>query len=139
MKTAFWGKILEVKTLGYQNVKLKRTDEQFTIERPTTTVNNLIFGEMYVEHVGIMTVKNMNTGDVCEVEFKKRGWNMKNAFEIEGVCMNKNKDKKFRIYGKWIDSLSIQNLDDNSSEMIWQCNPNPINYEQMYYFTHFAL
>jgi hypothetical protein len=39
---------------------------------------------------------------------------MKNAFEIEGICMNKYKEKKFRIFGKWNDSLFIQNLEDNT-------------------------
>ena len=59
MKTAFWGKSMEFKPLGYQNVRLKSTGEQFIIERPTSTVNNIIFGEMYIDHYGIMTVKNM--------------------------------------------------------------------------------
>jgi hypothetical protein len=49
-------------------------------------VNNLIFGEMYIEHCGVMTVRNMMTQDYCEITFKKRGWNGKGAFEFEGVC-----------------------------------------------------
>jgi len=44
---------------------------------------------------------------------------MKNAFEVEGFCFNSLKEKKFRIYGKWIDSLTIQNLEDKSEEVIW--------------------
>ena len=58
MKTTFWGKSLEVKPLGLQHIHLKSTDEHFTIERPTSTVQNLIFGEMYVEHIGMMKVVN---------------------------------------------------------------------------------
>lgn len=59
MKTNFWGKSLEIKPIGFQNVKLKTTNEHFTIERPSSSVNNLIFGEMYVEHSGVMTVRNV--------------------------------------------------------------------------------
>ena len=67
MKTTFWGKSMEIKPFGYQNVKLKRTNEHFTIERPSSSVNNLIFGEMYIEHFGVMTVRNLQTKEYCEV------------------------------------------------------------------------
>eukprot|EP00350_Pseudokeronopsis_sp_OXSARD2_P013576 CAMPEP_0170554092 /NCGR_PEP_ID=MMETSP0211-20121228/11961_1 /TAXON_ID=311385 /ORGANISM="Pseudokeronopsis sp., Strain OXSARD2" /LENGTH=97 /DNA_ID=CAMNT_0010862919 /DNA_START=1082 /DNA_END=1375 /DNA_ORIENTATION=- len=97
MKTAFWGKSLEVKPLGYQNIILKNTQEHFTVDRPSSTVNNIIFGEMYIDQSGPMTVRNWKTGDICEIEFKRRGWNNKNAFEVEGYCMDHNKQKKYYI------------------------------------------
>jgi hypothetical protein len=43
---------------------------------------------MYAEIVGIMTVRNHKTQETCEIEFKKRGWSGKNAFEFEGFCFN---------------------------------------------------
>jgi hypothetical protein len=101
MKTTFWGKSLEIKPFGYQHVRLKTTNEHFIIERPNSSVNNLIFGEIYVEHHGLMTSKNLKTGDVCSMDFKKRGWSGKGAYEIEGFALLKGKDKKFKIYGKW--------------------------------------
>ena len=84
MKTQFWGKSLEVKPMGLINVRLKSTNEHITIDRPNSSVNNLIFGDMYVEHYGKMVVKNFGTNDFCEIEFKKRGWSGKNAFEVDG-------------------------------------------------------
>ena len=67
---------------------------------------------MYVEHYGKMVVRNCATGDLCEVDFKKRGWSGKNAFEVEGFAFPKNqpKDKKYRMWGKWIESLDIKNM-----------------------------
>lgn len=88
MKTSFWGKSLEIKPFGYINVRLKNTGEHFIIERPNSQVNNLIFGEMYVEHSGVMYVKNVQSGEHCEIEFKKRGWGGKGAFEVEGHAIN---------------------------------------------------
>jgi hypothetical protein len=38
MKTSFWGKSLEVKATGYQNVRFKATKEHFTIDRPSSSV-----------------------------------------------------------------------------------------------------
>lgn len=91
MKTSFWGKSLEFKPLGFQHVRLKTTGEHFIIDRPSSTVNNLIFGEMYVEHQGLMIIRNLTNHESCEVEFKKRGWSGKGAFEIEGIAFNKDK------------------------------------------------
>ena len=64
---------------------------------------------MYVDHVGIMNIRNVTNGNVCTVEFRKRGWTGKGAFEVEGYAYDsiQNKDKKAKIHGKWIESLSI--------------------------------
>jgi oxysterol-binding protein-related protein 1/2 len=61
-----------------------KKSEHYIIERVNSSVNNLIFGEMYVEHHGTMIVKNLNNGDQCAVEFKKRGWSGKGMHEVEG-------------------------------------------------------
>jgi oxysterol-binding protein 1 len=60
---------------------------------------------MYVEHHGIMTIRNMLLGDVCQVEFKKRGWSGKGAYEIEGYVFNSStpKEKRAKIWGKWTE------------------------------------
>lgn len=70
--------------IGLQHVYLKSSDEHFTIERPNTHVKNLIFGTMYVEHVGPMTVTNYKTGEVCILDFKAEGWGGKNKQYCEG-------------------------------------------------------
>ena len=46
---------------------------------------------MYAEISGIMVVRNINTLESCEIEFKKRGWGGKNAYEFEGLCYNSSK------------------------------------------------
>jgi hypothetical protein len=60
---------------------------------------------MYVEHVGVMNVKNLTRNEVCMVEFKKRGWSGKGAHEVEGyaISMNNPKDKRATIRGRWTD------------------------------------
>jgi hypothetical protein len=60
---------------------------------------------MYVEHTGVMTVRNLTRKERCQVEFKKRGWSGKGACEIDGQCFSDDnpKDKKGRIFGKWTD------------------------------------
>jgi hypothetical protein len=54
---------------------------------------------------------------VCTIDFKKRGWNGKNAFELEGFAFSASspKEKQGRIWGKWIESLSIQVKNSNGT------------------------
>lgn len=68
-----WTGTLQAIPIGYQHVVLKSRNEHYLIGRPVTTVNNLILGNMYIEHVGIMTVKNCSTGMICPIEFKAVG------------------------------------------------------------------
>jgi hypothetical protein len=96
---------------------------------------------MYVEHTGVMNVRNLTLKETCQVEFKKRGWNGKGACEVDGYAFAETnpKDKKGRIFGRWIDSLSIQMPGSSQEELIWKGKDNPPNYESMYYFPYFAL
>jgi hypothetical protein len=62
---------------------------------------------MYVEHIGIMTVKNITRSEICMIEFKKRGWTGKGANELEGYVFNSNypNNKRATIRGRWTDEL----------------------------------
>ena len=53
------------------------------------------------------------------MDFKKRGWSAKNAHEVEGYVYTPKKEKKFKIWGKWSESLMIQNLATGEEEKIW--------------------
>lgn len=91
MKSQFWGKSMEVKPLGLIHIILKKHGgEHYIIERPSTNVQNIIFGNMYIEHVGIMKIHNHKTGHHCEVDFKKRGWGAKDINKIEGKIFDAN-------------------------------------------------
>ena len=46
VKTRFWGKSLEFKPLGKAHVLLKRQNEHYIIDRPSTSAQNIIFGTM---------------------------------------------------------------------------------------------
>lgn len=139
MKTTFWGKSLEFKSTGFQHAKLKSTQEHFTVERPNSACCNIIFGEMYIDHYGKMTIKNQQTGDYAEIDFKKRGWSAKSAHEVEGYIYSPKKEKKFKIWGKWTESLTVKNLMTGDEEKIWVANPMPPEANRMSHFTFFTL
>jgi len=43
---------LKAEPIGLQHIVLKSTGEHYSILRPVSHVKNLIFGTMYIEHVG---------------------------------------------------------------------------------------
>ena len=61
---------LKISPTGRQMVLLKTNSEEYILTRPITTVNNLLFGSLLIEHVGIMTVTDPQTKMTCVVEFK---------------------------------------------------------------------
>lgn len=83
MKTTFKGTYLDVKPLDYQHVKLKSRKEHYIIDRPNTNVNNIIFGNMYIEHVGESMVKCLTTGISMNVIYKTAGWGDRTKHHIE--------------------------------------------------------
>ena len=112
---AFKGNSMNAKVLFPQHIKLKRTEEHFTFIRPDTHVNNVLFGTLYIEHVGEGIVRNKKTGEVCMMEFKPEGSLGRNRHEIEAyvyrneVEARQKKNEKLRLMklgGTWTDKIS---------------------------------
>ena len=52
MKAQFWGTSFEVTPIGLTHISLNKHKEKYVITRPTSTAQNLVFGNIYVEHSG---------------------------------------------------------------------------------------
>jgi hypothetical protein len=61
---------LDAIPIGFQHIILKSHNEHYAVGRPNTRVANLVFGTMYLEHVGQMTVVNCKTGMYADIDFK---------------------------------------------------------------------
>ena len=80
MKTQFWGASVEVTPLGLSHVQLNKYNEEYVVSRPSSTCHNIIFGQMYIEHSGLLHCEKIIEGNVSipeekrltiELEFKK--------------------------------------------------------------------
>jgi len=88
-----------------------------------------------------MEVQCHNTGDVALLEFTRRGWTSKGAFEVKGQVTDRSGQPKISIGGFWNDKLfarKVQDGDDpnNGRFIIWQANPRP---EAPFNLTTFAI
>ena len=134
-----WSGTLKAIPIGFQHVHLKAFDEHYLIGRPTTTVNNLLFGNMYIEHVGTMSVKNCKTNMVCPVEFKAAGWGNAGRHEVNGAVFAEegSTNQMGSFTGTWSDKINCK-IDGQESKL-WQCNPLPEKHDWQYFFTQFAM
>lgn len=98
-----WSGTLKAVPIGFQHVVLKKRNEHYLIGRPVTTVNNLLFGTMYIEHVGTMTVKNVANGMQCMNEFTAKGWGDAGKHEVKGKVTEKEGSSKSlaTLSGTW--------------------------------------
>ena len=68
MKQSFKGTKLTFTPLGCMNIRFKDNDDQFIIKRPTTNVNNIILGTMYIDTIGSMVIMNLKTGESLNIK-----------------------------------------------------------------------
>lgn len=136
LSTRFTGTEIEINPSGCLSVYLKRRSEEYKWQKVTTTVHNLILGQVCVDHFGDMEVR---CGDlVCKLRLSKLSWFRPAARTVEGVILDSRGVTKLRIFGTWRDHLIVKN-DGNGEEMlIWERNSD-LKEANNFYFSSFAL
>lgn len=91
-----------------------------------------------------MEVKNWTTGEVCQLDFKPRGWKASSAYQVIGKVMDKNGRVRWSVGGRWNDKIYARftpgyedaeidkggsnkhsKHDDNKAFLVWQCHERP--------------
>ena len=119
VKTNFWGASMQISTLGMAYVYLPNHKEMYSILRPTTLIHNLIFGTLYLEHVGPMVCKRISSlgkgnqiSSLTEnqfefiVDFVKAGWTKSNRNKVEAtIPVRPESNKNWKLWGKWDEGV----------------------------------
>jgi len=98
IKSNFKGTYMRLKPLGTLHVLLKRHNELYTWKKATTDANNIIMGKIYLDHHGMISVKNSN-GEHAEIKLHKKGWFSKKSHEVEGKIFDMENNLKYTISG----------------------------------------
>ncbi|RAL58749.1 hypothetical protein DID88_003055 [Monilinia fructigena] len=134
VKSKFYGKSFDINPLGTWFLKLRPTaggpEELYTWKKVTSSVIGIITGNPVVDNYGPMEIKNWTTGEVCNVEFKARGWKASSAYHITGRVNDANGQTRFSLGGleepKSGSSNSRGNVNDPSQAfLVWEANPRP--------------
>ena len=124
---------------GPFNVKLKRTEELFTFERPKYSMHNYMIGALYLWINGDMTCTNSKTGDKLVVNFKPKGWTSKGDYQAEGKVFDAKGKAVLNVFGMWNSHLKIIDPVTKKETCIAKKHDNPENFELQYYFSAFNI
>ena len=62
-------------------------EELYTWKKVTSSVVGIITGNPTVDNYGPMEIKNWTTGEVCQLDFKARGWKASSAYQVVGKVL----------------------------------------------------
>lgn len=143
VKSKFYGKSFDINPLGTWFLKLKTIngiEELYTWKKVTTSVIGIITGSPTVENYGPMEIKNWNTGEICCLEFKSRGWKISSAYQLGGYVKDSEGKTCYSIGGRWNNKIYARltpgyeatieepkgtNSDSSKVFLVWEANPRP--------------
>ncbi|KAG0337494.1 hypothetical protein BG004_007624 [Podila humilis] len=136
-KTKFWGKSMELIPNGTIHIHFTKTNDHYTIIKPSTWMRNLVAGTKYLEHTGELKVINHTTRETAVLTFKESSFFSGTKHEIMGHVMTSSGAKKRTLQGRWSESL-MEEVAPNKLERLWQCKTPPQNHDKYYGFTDFT-
>ena len=89
-----------------------KKSEEYVFDNPKIHLANLIIGDTYIEPQGTIKIVNLDTQEVCQLEFKKRGWSTSNKDLVFGIVTDSNSEPKYHIVGKYTHSLDVIDLEN---------------------------
>uniref|UniRef100_A0A8C7X5Y7 Oxysterol-binding protein n=1 Tax=Oryzias sinensis TaxID=183150 RepID=A0A8C7X5Y7_9TELE len=137
-KNKFWGKSLEIVPVGTTHVTLPGFGDHYEWNKVTSCIHNILSGQRRIEHYGEISIKNSNS-DICQckITFIKVNYWSSRVNEVEGTITDNKGKVIHRIFGKWHEAVYCG--DPPSAKCIWRANAMPVNHEQYYGFTKFAI
>ncbi|KAF7669454.1 hypothetical protein LDENG_00186460 [Lucifuga dentata] len=137
-KNKFWGKSMEIVPVGTIHVTLPGSGDHYEWNKVTSCIHNILNGQRWIEHYGEISIKNSNS-DICQCKItfvKAKYWNS-SVNEVEGSITDHKGKVIHRLFGKWHEAVFCG--DPPSATCIWKANAMPVDYEQYYGFTKFAI
>lgn len=144
VRTKFWGRSLELVPAGTNHVWLPRRREHYSWRKVTTAVHNIVVGRMWIDHYGVLTVRNHGTGDVAEVELHPTGWRTAAPHRVDGAVHDAGRVPHYRIDGLWSSHLRSRPAGPGGDAYgpvleLWRRTPLPPDAEKAYRMPAFAL
>ena len=138
LQTKFWGRSAEFIPVGLNSVRLTATGERFIWNKVTSCLRNIVAGKKFLEHYGIMTIKNVRTRETCVLEFKESGYFTSSQNEVSGHVIDASGAKVRELTGRW-DTAFYEKQDEDSLHCLWKTNPDQPDVLENYGFSLFAL
>lgn len=137
-KNKFWGKSMEIVPIGTTHVTLPGFGDHYEWNKVTSCIHNILSGQRWIEHYGEISIRNTSS-DICQCKItfiKAKYWNS-SVNEVEGAITDSKGKVIHRLFGKWQEAVFCG--DPPSATCIWRANAMPLDHEQYFGFTKFAI
>jgi len=115
--TKFLGNYIDLSPGSRTHVYFPKTRDHFVYSvLPTTRVNNLIIGSIWIDHFGTLVINNLKNGESCSLTFEKCGWLGSGRHAVNGYVKDASGNNALSITGKWSDSISVKWLYESGKE-----------------------
>ncbi|XP_073298847.1 oxysterol-binding protein-related protein 2A-like isoform X4 [Primulina huaijiensis] len=143
LKSKFWGRSIQLDPVGTLTLEFD-DGEIFQWSKVTTSIYNLILGNIYCDHHGTMNIQG-NRQYSCKLKFKELSILERNPHQVHGFVEDATGRKVARLLGKWDESLYFNHGDGtgnskdlSESSLLWKKNDQPLNMTR-YNLTSFAI
>ncbi|EGC35821.1 hypothetical protein DICPUDRAFT_91950 [Dictyostelium purpureum] len=131
LKSKFYGNSSEVEIEGVNHFINKKTGDHYTWNHLVTCCHNIIIGSLWLDHYGDLVITNHTTGSKCVLKFAKSGWLGAGRYTVTGEILDSEDDVRYRLSGKWNESLQLFQVMDNGSSSttsttLWEASKEPI-------------
>ncbi|KAF2183746.1 hypothetical protein K469DRAFT_710549 [Zopfia rhizophila CBS 207.26] len=148
VKSKFYGKSFDINPLGTWFLRLRPTstggkEELYTWKKVTSSVIGIITGNPTVDNYGLMEIRNWTTGEVCQLDFKPRGWKASSAYQVAGKVLDSEGRVRWSVGGRWNDKIYARltpgfedveidkggskhvKHDESKAFLVWECHIRP--------------
>lgn len=102
-------------------IKLKKNHDTVVYNKCTTSLNNLIVGNLYVDNFGDVAFKMYSTGRIiatADIKFSECSMWGNTQYKVSGTVRDK-KGKEYKVDGRWNQSLSYTDVNLGITKEIW--------------------
>jgi hypothetical protein len=125
LKTEMTLRCLNAIPKGSTIVRYTKSGDEIVIKKANTHVYNLIVGEMFIHHSGILSAVNTRTGDTMELELKEKPFFGDPETEVLGWVKDSMGEVKYIIKGDWKTHLQATNIETEKTTMLVEKIPDP--------------
>jgi len=137
IRSKFWGKSMEFQPEGEVSLRLKDWGEEYTWNKVTSCLHNLLGAERWVDLYGESIISCPSSGLSARIQFVKASYWSSKRHELSGTITDSQGNVLQNLFGKWSEGLYVGRAP--SARCIWRPGSLPEEADLYYGFSRFAI
>jgi len=141
LDTRFRGVYVKVCPTGDVHLKFKSNDCHYSWKKPNTSIHNIVFGTLWVDHEGSVEIESHQTKESAVVHFRNYKKVSKDYLKLTGSVTDKSGDVVYHLEGGWMEGLKAKPCEGTNRREIdmWTATPKPDDAAKYFGLTEFAM